>query len=90
MKAKILKEKIYFQRKNLFEVDLNLADIVYIYLPNNLMTPLETKIKKELKPGKMVITNTTRFPNLKPIDRVVTYPKISNPSDFETLFVYKM
>jgi precorrin-6B methylase 2 len=88
MKAKILREKIYFKKENLLKTNLKNADIVYLYLPDNLMDLLEIKIKKELKPGTLVISNTTKFKNLKPIFKIFTHSEISKNSNFETLFVY--
>jgi len=52
------------------------------------MPPLEKKLQKELKKGAMVITNTSKFPNWKPVQKIITYSKTSNVPDFETLFVY--
>ena len=85
----LFRSKISFIRKNIFDVDLSNADVVYTYLWYDLMPPLEKKLQKELKAGAIVITNTSKFPTWKPIQTVVTYPKISTTPDFETLFVYQ-
>ena len=78
-----------FQQKNIFDVSLSDADIVYIYLWYDLLPPLEKKLQKELKPGAIVIANTSNFPTWKPIQKIITYPKTPNMPDFETLFVYQ-
>jgi hypothetical protein len=70
---------------NLFETDLRNADIVYTYLWYDLMPPLEKKLQRELKKGAIVITNTSNFPNWKPVKTYVTCLRV--PS-FEKLFVY--
>lgn len=88
LKSKILRRKIDFRRQNLFQVDLSQADIVYAYLWHDLMPPLEDKLRRELKPGAMVITNTSHFPTWQPFRKVITRPRTSQPPDFETLFVY--
>lgn len=85
LQAKMLKRKINFQKKDLFKTDLSNADVLYTYLWFDLMPPLEKKLAKELKPGALVITNTSHFQEWKPIEEVVTHSK--NP-DFEKLFVY--
>ncbi len=85
IRARILKRKILFKKQNIFQVNLSAADIVYTYLWYDLMPPLEKKLQKELKPGSIVITNTSNFPTWKPEKTYITCPK--NP-DFEKLFVY--
>jgi SAM-dependent methyltransferase len=89
IRALLSKSKINFLRKNIFDVDLSNADIVYTYLWYDLMPPLEKKLQQELKSGAIVITNTSKFPTWKPIQTVVTYPKIPTTPDFETLFIYQ-
>jgi len=82
--------EVKFLRKNIFEVDLSDADIVYTYLWYDIMPLLEKKLQDELKQGAIVITNTSNFPNWKPISKVVTCPqKFIGTPDFETLFIYQ-
>lgn len=88
LKAKISGRKIDFRKQDIFEADLGSAQIVYTYLWYDSMPPLEKKLRKELKPGTMVITNTSNLPTWRPIQKIVTYPKVSKPPNFETLFVY--
>lgn len=89
IRAFLFRQNINFLRKDIFEVNLSEADIIYTYLWYDIMPSLEKKLQKELKPGAIVITNTSNFPNWKPIKKIVTYPKNSKRSDFETLFVYQ-
>ena len=88
IKTIFFRQKINFQKEDIFQVDLKDADIVYIYLWYDTMPPLEKKLHKELKKGAMVITNTSKFPNWKPVQKIITHSKPSNVPDFETLFVY--
>ncbi len=88
LKSKILRHKINFQKQDIFKTDLRNADIVYTYLWYDLMPILEKKLQKELKQGAVVITNTSHFQDWQLTKKIVTYPKISKPPDFETLFVY--
>lgn len=89
IRAFLFRQNIKFLRKDIFEVNLNNADIIYTYLWYDTMPPLEKKLQKELKQGAIVITNTSNFPTWKPIQKIVTYPKASKTPDFETLFVYQ-
>lgn len=46
------------------------ADIVYIYLLQQAVNRLETKLKKELKKGAIVITQTYHFKGWKPYKKL--------------------
>lgn len=85
LKNIFFRRKICFQKMNLFETDLRNADIVYTYLWYDLMPPLEKKLQRELKKGAIVITNTSNFPNWKPVKTYVTCLRVPT---FEKLFVY--
>lgn len=88
LKSKIFGGTVNFRKEDIFNVDLHQADIVYTYLWYDVMPPLEKKLQNELPPGAIVVTNTSHFPTWKPIDSVVTCPKVSKLPNFETLFVY--
>lgn len=51
--------------KNLWNADLSNADIVFVYLLPWRMEKLAKKLKKELKPGSLIISNSFIFPNWK-------------------------
>ncbi len=89
IRAFLFRQNIKFLRKDIFEMNLNDADIIYTYLWYDVMPPLEEKLQKELKQGAIVITNTSNFPTWEPIQKIVTYPKVSKTPNFETLFVYQ-
>ena len=88
LKARWLGRKVNFKKQDFFQIDLRDADVVYAYLWHDLMPLLEKKLRNELKRGAMVITNTTKFPNWQPVQKVITYPRTPKTPDFETLFVY--
>jgi SAM-dependent methyltransferase len=88
MKSVFLRRKVTFAKQDVFQADLRNADIVYTYLWYDLMPPLERKLQKELKKGALVITNTSSFPNWKPIEKHAVYPDNSAMQGAETLFVY--
>ncbi len=89
LKNLFLKNKVKFLKKNILKLDLSKADILYTYLWYDLMPILEKKLKKELKPGAIVITNTSKFPSWQPVKKIITYSKKSKTPDFETLFIYE-
>lgn len=88
LKSKMLRHNIKFQKQDIFKADLRKADVVYSYLWYDLMPVLEEKLQKELRQSALVITNTSHFQHWQPIEKIVTYAKISGTPDFETLFVY--
>ncbi len=54
--------KITVLWKNLWSADLSKADVVFVYLIPWKMDVLADKLKKELKPGSLVISNSFIFP----------------------------
>ena len=89
LKSKIFGGRVNFKKQDIFTVNLRSADIVYTYLWYDVMPPLEKKLQSELQQGAIVVTNTSNFPTWQPIQKVVTYTKISKLPNFETLFVYR-
>lgn len=65
-------KKAHFYHGNIFARSYIDADIVYIYLLQKAVDRLEEKLKKELKKGSVIITQTYHFPNWKP------YKKLDN------------
>ena len=59
-----------FYHGNIFKRSYQDADIVYIYLLSKGVRKLEEKLKKELKKGSTVITQTYHFPNWKPYKKI--------------------
>ncbi len=59
-----------FYHGNIFSKNYSDADIVYIYLLINGVSKLETKLKKELKKGSIVITQTYHFLNWRPFKKI--------------------
>lgn len=50
---------------DLWRTDLKEADVVFVYLLPWRMEALAAKLKKELQPGSLVVTNSFIFPNWK-------------------------
>ncbi|MBI2086474.1 hypothetical protein HYT74_03980 [Candidatus Daviesbacteria bacterium] len=61
---------INFYHNNIFNRSYAKADIIYIYLLPKGVKKLEEKLKKELKKGSTVITQTYHFPNWKPYRKI--------------------
>ena len=61
-----LEKQITVYHKNFWKQDLSSFDIVIVYGITYMMTKLEKKLLKELKPGVKVISNYYQFPNWEP------------------------
>ena len=59
-----------FKHGNIFKEDLSKADVVFIYLLPKGVAKLFPKLKKELKKGTIVITQTFHFKDWKPIRKI--------------------
>lgn len=60
---------VNFCHGNIFKREYSDANIVYIYLLPKGIRKLEGKLKKELKKGSIVITQTYHFPAWKPVKK---------------------
>lgn len=65
----------YFYHGDIFKRHYYPADITYIFMLPKAVEKLEKKLKEELKPGAVVITQTFHFRNWKP------YKKIELPTE---------
>lgn len=59
------KKLVHVRCKNLWTTDVSKADVVFIYLLPWRMDQLAQKLKKELKKGSIVVSNSFIFPNWK-------------------------
>ena len=59
-----------FYHGNIFDRNYSDADIIYIYLLLGGVNKLDTKLKKELKKGSIVITQTYHFKTWKPFKKI--------------------
>jgi SAM-dependent methyltransferase len=59
-----------FYHGDIFQRTYFSADFVFIFLLPKGVEKLEPKLKKELKKGAIVITQTFHFPNWKPIKKI--------------------
>ena len=73
-----LQKKAFIHWKNFMKSDLSKFDIITSFQISYIMPGLENKLKKELKKGAKIISNTWKFPNWKPkriIGHVYLYQK---------------
>lgn len=70
-------KKAYFIHGNIFRRNYLDTDVIYIYLLPKGVDRLEEKLKKELKKGSIVITQTYHFKNWKP------YKKLDLSKEFD-------
>lgn len=65
----------HFIHGDIFKQDLSNADIVFVFLLPKGVEKLEPKLKKELKKGAIVITQTFHFKNWKPYKKILISDK---------------
>jgi SAM-dependent methyltransferase len=85
-KAFALGRTVNFSKGDIFAADVSNADVVYIYLDQFLLPKLQAKLRKELKPEAIVITNSVFFPKWQPLR---TYVVNLQKPEKEKMFVYK-
>lgn len=61
---------VNFYHGDIFKKTYQDTDIIYIYLLPKGVKRLEEKLKRELKKGSVVITQTYHFPNWKPFKKL--------------------
>lgn len=57
-------KKLTVRWQNLWTADIQDADVVFVYLLPGHMKKLEQKLKSELRPGALIVSNSFIFPNL--------------------------
>jgi SAM-dependent methyltransferase len=80
-------KNLKFKKQDIFSADISSADIIYLYLPQELMPALQIKLRKELKPGSLIISNSVSFPGLEPSEILITNKR---RPDFQKLFIYQI
>lgn len=61
-----LQDKAFIHWKNFMKEDLSDYDVVCVFQIWYIMGKLKRKLKKELKKGSRIVSNTWKFPNWKP------------------------
>ncbi len=60
--------KIFY--KNFYNADLKDADVIFCFLMDKVMSNVEEKLKKELKPKALVVSYCFKMPNWQPIKTI--------------------
>ncbi|MDD5731426.1 MAG: methyltransferase domain-containing protein [Patescibacteria group bacterium] len=87
-RSSFVRQKVIFARKNIFDVDLSRADIVYIYTWPETMEKLKNKLEKELRQGAIIIVSTFPVPGWQPQFTQETLMIKKDPG-FEKMYVYR-
>ena len=84
-----LNEKTQIVQKDIFNVNLSSADVVFLYLTTSANEKIKPKLETELKAGARVVSHDYEILGWKPskIDNYCENPKLGYPS--HTLYVYK-
>lgn len=84
-----LNDKPKIMQKDIFDVDLSSADVVFIYLTTSANERLKPKLEAELKSGARIVSHDYEILGWEPskVDTFCENPKLGYPS--HTLYVYK-
>jgi predicted RNA methylase len=84
-----LKEKPQIIQKDIFNVNLSSANVVFLYLTTSANEKIKPKLEAELKSGTRVVSHDYEILGWKPakVDNFCENPKLGYPS--HTLYVYK-
>ena len=82
-------EKPQIIQRDIFDVDLSSADVVFLYLTTSANERIKPKLESELKSGTRVVSHDYEILGWEPIkvENFCENPELGYPS--HTLFVYK-
>ena len=85
-----LKENTLIIQKDIFNVNLSAADVVFLYLTTSANERIKPKLEAELEPGTRVVSHDYEILGWKAskVDNFCENPKLGYPS--HTLYVYKI
>jgi cyclopropane fatty-acyl-phospholipid synthase-like methyltransferase len=84
-----LEDKTQIIQKDIFNVNLTAANVVFVYLTTSANEKIKSKLEAELKPGTRVVSHDYEILGWNPskVDNFCENPKLGYPS--HTLYVYK-
>ena len=84
-----LDRRVQILQNDIFKVDLNPADVVFLYLTTSANEKIKPKLESELKLGTRVVSHDYEILGWKPsrIDNFCENPRLGYPS--HTIYVYK-
>ena len=82
-------DKTNIIQKDIFNVNLSAANVVFLYLTTSANEKIKPKLESELEPGTRVVSHDYEILGWKPlkVDTFCENPKLGYPS--HTLYVYK-
>ena len=85
-----LSEKTKIVQRDIFNVDLSPANVVFLYLTTSANEKIRPKLEAELKPGTRVVSHDYEILGwkAKKVDNFCENPKLGYPS--HTLYVYEV
>jgi len=84
-----LERKVEILQKDIFNVDLSPADVVFLYLTTSANDKIKPKLESELRPGTRIVSHDYEILGWKPskTDNFCENPRLGYPS--HTIYVYK-
>lgn len=84
-----IKNKPQIMQRDIFDIDLSSADVVFLYLTTSANERIKPKLESELKPGTRVVSHDYEILGWEPVnvDVFCENPELGYPS--HTLYVYK-
>ena len=84
-----LEDRVKVIQGDLFKVDINQADVVYLYLTTSANEKIRPKLEAELRRGARVVSHDYEIMKWKAlkVERFCENPKLGYPS--HTLYLYK-
>jgi SAM-dependent methyltransferase len=78
-------KNLKFRKENIFTANISSADIIYLYVPQELMGELQSKLQNQLKPGAIAISYSVSFTDWQPRQDFILNKEIPNP---KKIFIY--
>ena len=85
-----LNDRTRIIQKDIFDVDLSAANVVFLYLTTSANERIKPKLEAELKPGTRVVSHDYEILgwNAKKVDNFCENPKLGYPC--HTLYIYEV
>jgi len=84
-----LDDRVTIVNDDMFNVNLNSADVVYLYLTTSANEKIKPKLERDLKPGARIVSHDYEIVGWRPekIENFCENPKLGYPS--HTIYLYR-
>jgi hypothetical protein len=84
-----IQDRVTIVQEDIFKIDLNPANVVFLYLTTSANDKIKPKLEKELKTGTRVVSHDYEILGWKPAktENFCENPKLGYPS--HTIYLYK-